>query len=439
MQASPRRSSGEPFGGVVAVGAVGIQLDEQARCGPRRRPAASIRPGPGPTFTFTRAYPSSDRAPGRRPAGTTAGQPEDRAAGRTLHPATPSSSANEVRARPQVGVAHRHLEGGGGERVTGGTGAVRRPFPPGPGGRRADRVPTSSGRSTRSRSLERCPLLPRVVGGVGQRGTLAPPVDRPPVGTAAPAGRGPADGTGGCPPTWRPGRGRAAPRGAARPTRASTRRWCPGPPRPVAGDPGDAVPTGRPWGRAYGRRRSGPADGSIRPRLPALASCGMPTAIQPDVAVDAGSDHREGAVPPDRPDGRRHGAAVRIVCHLAAEVPLVVLCLRSMATGSRATSDDAVAAWRAWDVLSAHPTLLRGADAYDRVGPPGLAPGPVLSWLLAVPVTSTPPRAPCGLHPDRTGRGRPGCRGGVGRRRPLGAAWDRRRRSRSSPRRRRYS
>jgi hypothetical protein len=87
---------------------------------------------------------------------------------------------------------------------------------------------------------------------------------------------------------------------------------------------------------------------------------------------------------------RRRADPVRITCHLVAELPLVVLCLRSLSTGWRATSDDAVVAWRAWDVLSAHPTLLGAPTHTTGLGHQAFAPGPALSWLLAVPVHVDP-------------------------------------------------
>lgn len=89
-------------------------------------------------------------------------------------------------------------------------------------------------------------------------------------------------------------------------------------------------------------------------------------------------------------DRRRRLDLVRVVSHLAAELPLVILCIRSMVTGWRATSDDAVVAWRAWDVLSAHPTLLGAPTHTTGLGHQAFAPGPALSWLLAVPVHIDP-------------------------------------------------
>jgi hypothetical protein len=82
---------------------------------------------------------------------------------------------------------------------------------------------------------------------------------------------------------------------------------------------------------------------------------------------------------------------VRIVCHVVAEVPFLALCVVELAVGWRPTFDDAIFAWRAWDVFSSHPPLV-GAATHG-VGASGqmvFAPGPVLSWLLAIPVHIDP-------------------------------------------------
>lgn len=81
---------------------------------------------------------------------------------------------------------------------------------------------------------------------------------------------------------------------------------------------------------------------------------------------------------------------VRILCHFLAEVPIIVIGIRSLTTGWRATSDDAVVAWRAWDVLTAHPTLLGSPTHTTGLGHQAFAPGPALSWLLAIPVHLDP-------------------------------------------------
>ncbi len=92
---------------------------------------------------------------------------------------------------------------------------------------------------------------------------------------------------------------------------------------------------------------------------------------------------------------RRPLDLVRLACHLAAELPFVVLCLIELSAGWRPTSDDAVFSWRAWNVISSHPTLL-GSPTHGLAsgGQPVFAPGPILSWLLAIPVHLDPLHGP---------------------------------------------
>jgi hypothetical protein len=116
----------------------------------------------------------------------------------------------------------------------------------------------------------------------------------------------------------------------------------------------------------------------------------MPTALRLDDVADGMAAGPDDLATPGWPSRRPRPQLVRIVCHLTAELPLIVLCIRSMATGWRATSDDAVVAWRAWDVLSAHPTLLGAPTHTTGLGHQAFAPGPALSWLLAVPVHIDP-------------------------------------------------
>ena len=124
--------------------------------------------------------------------------------------------------------------------------------------------------------------------------------------------------------------------------------------------------------------------------IPALASSVMPAAAEFDVAAEGISADSIGGSP-SSPDSRlRHPNTLRLVCHLAAELPLALLSIRSMTTGWRPTSDDAVVAWRAWDVMSTHPTLLGAPTHATELGHQGFAPGPALSWLLAVPVHIDP-------------------------------------------------
>lgn len=83
------------------------------------------------------------------------------------------------------------------------------------------------------------------------------------------------------------------------------------------------------------------------------------------------------------------GTVIRVCCLVAAAFPMVVVALRSLSTGWLPTSDGAVLALRAWDVLTAHPTLL-GAPTHAVTGGQTFAPGPALSWLVAIPVHLDP-------------------------------------------------
>jgi hypothetical protein len=68
--------------------------------------------------------------------------------------------------------------------------------------------------------------------------------------------------------------------------------------------------------------------------------------------------------------------------------------LLSVARGWQPTSDDALFAWRAWDVVSARPPLLGAPTHGYGTAHQVYAPGPVLSWLLAAPTHLAPRTAP---------------------------------------------
>src|SRR5579884_842913 len=72
----------------------------------------------------------------------------------------------------------------------------------------------------------------------------------------------------------------------------------------------------------------------------------------------------------------------RAVCHLAAEVPLVVLMIAEMAMGWRPMSDNAGIAWRSWYLFSGHFPLV---GQYTVPNGTQLAHGlgPVQYWFLA--------------------------------------------------------
>jgi hypothetical protein len=72
---------------------------------------------------------------------------------------------------------------------------------------------------------------------------------------------------------------------------------------------------------------------------------------------------------------------------LAAALPVVVSTIKAVAAGWLPVGDRAVIGIRAFDVLSTHPPLLGQYSAASQViGEPVLSPGPLLYWLLALPV-----------------------------------------------------
>ena len=81
---------------------------------------------------------------------------------------------------------------------------------------------------------------------------------------------------------------------------------------------------------------------------------------------------------------------MRVVCHVAAELPLMVFALIEMARGWRPLYDNAGLALRSYQVFSSHSPLVghQMADTVDHHVV--FAPGPLQNWLLAVPVRLDP-------------------------------------------------
>lgn len=72
---------------------------------------------------------------------------------------------------------------------------------------------------------------------------------------------------------------------------------------------------------------------------------------------------------------------------LAAALPVLVSTVQAVAAGWLPLGDRAVIAIRSFDVLSTHPPVLGQYSAASQViGEPVLSPGPLLYWLLALPV-----------------------------------------------------
>jgi len=89
--------------------------------------------------------------------------------------------------------------------------------------------------------------------------------------------------------------------------------------------------------------------------------------------------------------GPRGGAtAVRVVCHVAAELPLVVFAVIEMARGWRPLYDNAGLALRSYQVFSLHSPLVGHQMAVTVDHHAVFAPGPLQNWLLAVPVRLDP-------------------------------------------------
>ena len=91
----------------------------------------------------------------------------------------------------------------------------------------------------------------------------------------------------------------------------------------------------------------------------------------------------EGATP-------RSDTWLRVACHLAAELPLVVFGIVEMGRGWRPVSDNADLALRSYQVFTSR-TPLVGHQMAVSVGPHAVfGPGPLQSWILAVPVRIDP-------------------------------------------------
>jgi hypothetical protein len=83
--------------------------------------------------------------------------------------------------------------------------------------------------------------------------------------------------------------------------------------------------------------------------------------------------------------------ASRVACHLTAAAVFSYALIEDLRHGWRATGDDAIIAQRSWSVLTLHPPLVGQFSQ----GSGGIAhtyydPGPLLFWLLALPVRVDP-------------------------------------------------
>jgi len=92
------------------------------------------------------------------------------------------------------------------------------------------------------------------------------------------------------------------------------------------------------------------------------------------------------------PEGhRRTQWVVRVVCHVVAEVPFLAVALAQIVQGWRPTSDDAMIAIRSWAVFTSRPPLVGEVSQVSGcAGQLAFHPGPLLYWMLAVPVRVDP-------------------------------------------------
>jgi hypothetical protein len=80
-----------------------------------------------------------------------------------------------------------------------------------------------------------------------------------------------------------------------------------------------------------------------------------------------------------------------LVTGLAASLPVIVSTVNAMSNGWLPLGDDAITAVRSFDVLSTHPPLLGPISSSGMlIGHAVQSPGPMLFWLLAIPVRLGP-------------------------------------------------
>jgi hypothetical protein len=87
------------------------------------------------------------------------------------------------------------------------------------------------------------------------------------------------------------------------------------------------------------------------------------------------------------PGRRRLERAARVVCHLVAEVPFIVVALVQIAQGWRPSGDEAIIAIRSWAVFTSRSPLLGEFTTVTGCARHlAFDPGPLLFWALAIPV-----------------------------------------------------
>ena len=80
-------------------------------------------------------------------------------------------------------------------------------------------------------------------------------------------------------------------------------------------------------------------------------------------------------------------AAPAIAAGLAAAVPVLISTAHAVSAGWEPAGDDGIILTRAWDVLTSHSPLIgQYSEAGNVTGQIVHSPGPLLYWLLALPV-----------------------------------------------------
>ena len=84
--------------------------------------------------------------------------------------------------------------------------------------------------------------------------------------------------------------------------------------------------------------------------------------------------------------------ALRVLCHLVVELPVALFGVVELAHGWRPLSDNAALSLRSWQVLTAQSPLVGHQMAVSVGSRAVFGPGPLQSWILAVPVHLDPTR-----------------------------------------------
>jgi hypothetical protein len=96
------------------------------------------------------------------------------------------------------------------------------------------------------------------------------------------------------------------------------------------------------------------------------------------------------AVPTAARPFRASEITLRIACHVGAAATFVAALVAVLAHGWLPTGDDAIIAQRAWGVFTAHPPLVGQFSQASGAVHAIYDPGPLLFWLLALPVRVDP-------------------------------------------------